>query len=155
MRTRAIDRTGWRTALVLCGVICSLAMLGCNKSKTRPGIESLPVNGKVTQDGKPLSGADVIFKTAEGASFAGRTKEDGSYQLEGLAGRGAACRGKCEVVISRYLKADGSLPGPDEPPAMVQATESLPAKYSLPGHSELSADVPEGGGAFNFDLQNN
>ena len=149
---RVIDRTGGRIAAAICGVICSLAICGCGKSNSRPGIATLPVTGVVTLDGKPLSGADVLFATAEGASFAARTKDDGSYQLQGLAGRGAACKGVCQVTISRYLKPDGSPLGPEEFPAMVEATESLPPKYSFPGETTLSVDVPEQGGKFDFPL---
>ena len=146
------DRISGRMTAAVCGVICMLAIFGCGKSNARPGIETLPVTGLVTLDGKPLAGADVMFATAEGASFAARTKDDGSYQLEGLAGRGAACKGACQVVISRYLKPDGSPLGPEEFPALVQATESLPPKYSFPGETTLSVDVPEQGGKFDFPL---
>lgn len=139
--------TDRRLALVVCLAIC-----GCGRSAGPPQVEILPVTGTVTLDEKPLSGANVMFTTAEGASFGGSTKEDGSYQLLGLAGRKAEFKGKCQVVISRLLKPDGSPVSPDEPPALSQATESLPDKYSLPGLSELSADVPEAGGKFDFPL---
>lgn len=136
-----------RMTLLVCLAIC-----GCNKPGA-PGIAALPVTGKVTLDGKPLAGASVMFTTVETASFAGTTQEDGSYQLLGIAGRNAACKGKCQVIVSRYLKPDGSPVGPDEPPALSFATESLPERYSMPSKSELSVDVPEEGGAFDFDLK--
>lgn len=136
-----------RMTLLVCLAIC-----GCNKPAS-PGIAALPVTGKVTLDGKPLAGASVMYTTVEAASFAGTTQEDGSYQLLGIAGRNAACKGKCQIIISRYLKPDGSPVGPDEPPALSFATESLPERYSMPSKSELSADVPEEGGTFNFDLK--
>lgn len=154
MRTESINVAGRRMALAACFALCCAAVCGCGKSRSGPpGAEMLPVTGKVTMDGEPLSGADVVFTTAEGVSFAGRTKEDGSYQLTGLAGANRSCKGKCKVIINRLLKPDGTLPGPDEPPAMSFAAESLPDKYAMADFSELSADVPEGGGTFDFPLK--
>lgn len=145
--------TGRRLATAFCLAICCSAICGCGKSKSGPpSAAMLPITGKVTLDGQPLSGADVIFTTAEGGSFAGRTKEDGSYQLTGLAGGKRTCKGMCKVVINRLLKPDGTLPGPDEPPALSFAAESLPDKYAMADRSELSANVPEQGGAFDFPL---
>lgn len=139
--------------LVYFPIVCCLAC-GCGKSAGPPKAMAVPVTGTVTLDGKPLAGADVTFIPSQGiGGFQGRTKDDGSYQLEGLAGGKAKCQGKCAVVISRMLKPDGSLPGPDEPPANVGATESLPERYSSPAVTELSADVPEGGRKFDFELK--
>jgi hypothetical protein len=104
-------------------------------------------------DGKPLGGADVVFMAADPpASFAGTTKEDGSYQLQGLGGK-AKCKGFCRVTISRMLKPDGTPPSAGEPPATSGAMESLLPKYSMTNSTELKADVPEAGGTFNFDLK--
>ncbi|HQU41268.1 MAG: hypothetical protein B7Z73_03230 [Planctomycetia bacterium 21-64-5] len=134
---------------VLCCFVC-----GCGKSTGPPKALIIPVTGTVTLDGKPLPGADVTFIPSQGiGAFTGRTNDDGSYQLEGLVGAKAKCQGKCGVRISRMLKPDGSLPSPDEPPANVGATESLPERYSSASTTELSAEVPEGGGKFDFPLK--
>ena len=136
-------------ALLLC-----LALCGCGKRAAGPPtVDALPIKGTVTLDGKPLAGADVVFMPVDPpGAFAGTTKEDGTYQLNGLAGK-ATCKGNCKVIISRMLKPDGSPVPPGEPPAMSFAVESLPQRYSLANSTELSANVPDGGGAFNFDLK--
>lgn len=142
---------GWRTALAVC-----LALCGCNGSPHLPKMQTLPVTGKVTLDGKPLAGATVLFTISDPpATFFATTKEDGTYQLQGIEGREASLKGRCEVTISRMIKPDGSPLDMDagEAPALVQAVEQLPQKYSMPSMSQLMADVSEGGGTFNFDLE--
>ena len=132
---------------VVCLVIC-----GCSKKSGPPTVQALPVTGKVTLDGKPLPGADVVFLIPDPPmAFAGTTKDDGSYQLQGVAGKQPP-KGHCKVMISRMLKPDGTLVPPGTPPAMAFATESLPPKYSMANSTELSADVLEGGGEFNFAM---
>lgn len=138
--------------LRLLALVC-VFIAGCSKSKGPPKIVQLPVTGTVTLDGQPLADADIIFLPPEGmGAFSGRTKADGTYQLEGVAGGKVVCKGKCSVCISRMLKADGTAPGPDEPPANAGAVESLPDKYTSASDTTLSADVPDGGGKFDFPL---
>ncbi|HVA49165.1 MAG TPA: carboxypeptidase-like regulatory domain-containing protein [Pirellulales bacterium] len=135
-------------------MVLGMLVVGCGKrSAGPPVVATLPIQGRVTLDGKPLAGADVVFMPVDAPLvFAGTTKEDGSYQLAGLAGK-ATCKGNCRVTISRMLKPDGSPPPPGEPPAISFAVESLPPRYSMANSTELSANVPEGGGTFNFPLK--
>lgn len=150
MRLTLMSLMDLRFALVVCAALC-----GCNRTPTVAKVLTLPVTGKVTLDGQPLAGATVLFTTSNPpATFFATTKEDGTYQLQGIEGRQASLKGRCEVTISRMVKPDGSPLDMDagEAPALVQAVEQLPEKYSMPGMSQLTADVPEGGGEFNFDL---
>jgi hypothetical protein len=87
------------------------------------------------------------------ATFIGRTKEDGTYQLLAPEDRAALLKGPCKVTISRMVKPDGSPLAEGEAPAMALAIEQLPQRYSMPATSELTADVPEGGGNFDFPLE--
>ena len=136
------------------GSMLLLAICGCGKSGPSPTMTTLPVAGTVTLDGKPLPGADVVFMGSEAASvYVGRTDDKGEYQLRGAGNAQVNCQGKCRVTISRLVKPDGSLPAADEPPANSGATESLPSRYSDAAFTELSADVPDGGGKVNFDLK--
>lgn len=138
-----------QTAAVVCLLTC-----GCSKGGPgAPNIKELPVKGTVTLDGQPLAGAEVVFMTAEPvAAFAAKTKDDGSYQLQTIAGREAACQGTCKVTISRMIKPDGSLLGPDETPANAGAAEQLPAKYSQYSQTTLSATVAAEGATVDFAL---
>lgn len=143
------DLLGW----LLLSAVCLVAS-GCSKSAGPPKVEKLPVKGVVTLDGQPLAGARVTFLPKEaGGAAAGRTNESGAYELEGMAGRSSALQGPCKVTISRMLKPDGSPPAPNEAPMAVGAQESLPKQYSMPGSTTLSADVPAGGGTFDFPLK--
>lgn len=136
------------------GTMLLLTVAGCQKSAGPPTIKTLPVTGTVTLDGKPLSGADVVFMSAEtSGAFAGRTDDKGEYQLQSFGAAKGSCQGMHRVTISRLVKPDGSLPGPDEPPANSGATETLPGKYSDAAFTTLSADVPAEGKNFDFDLQ--
>jgi hypothetical protein len=137
-----------RFALVVCAALC-----GCSRTPTVAKVQTLPVTGKVTLDGKPLDKATVLFMVADPpTTFFAMTKDDGTYQLQGPEGREALLKGKCKVTISRMVKPDGSTLAEGEMPAMVQAVEQLPQRYSMLATSELTADVPEAGGTFNFDL---
>lgn len=137
----------WRVAVVVGLLLC-----GCGKSQVPPQNQALPITGTVTLDGKPLAGADVVFMPADApAAFAATTKDDGTYQLQGLAGK-TDCKGQCKVIISRRLTKDGQPVPPGEAPANVGAVEKLPKRYSHPATTELSADVPAGGGKFDFPL---
>jgi hypothetical protein len=139
--------------ILLAIALAGLFVCGCGKSSGPPKVQTIPVTGTIRLDGKPLGNADIVFVPSEGiGGFSARTKDDGSYQLEGITGGKAVCKGKCSVRVSKMLKADGSAPNPDEPPAIAGATESLPERYSSAGLTELSADVPDGGGKFDFDL---
>ncbi len=139
----------WHAAAILC-----LATCGCGKAgASAPQLQELPVNGTVTLDGKPLAGAEIVFMTGEPpAAFAGKTKDDGAYRLQTVAGREATCQGACKVTISRLVKPDGSPLGPEETPADAGAVEQLPAKYSRFDQTTLSATVAAGGTTVDFAL---
>lgn len=138
-----------RIALVVCAALC-----GCNRTPAVPKVQTLPVTGKVTLDGQPLAGANVVFMTSDPpATFFATTKDDGTYQLQAPEDRAALLKGSCQVTISRMVKPDGSPMGEGEMPAMVGAVEQLPQRYSMLATSQLKADVPEGGGTFDFPLE--
>lgn len=139
--------------LVQIAALICLAVCGCGRSAKSPKVQVLPVKGTVTLDGKPLSGANVVFMTADPpAAFVGMTQEDGTFQLQGAEGRAANCQGPCQVTISRLAKSDGSPLAPGEMPALVGAVEQLPSKYSQFGETTLSANVGAEGGTFDFPL---
>jgi hypothetical protein len=139
----------WHAVTVICMVAC-----GCGKGGAgAPDIRQLPVKGTVTFDGQPLAGADVVFMTGfPPAAFGARTNDDGTYQLQTIAGREAECQGDCKVTISRMIKPDGSPLAPGETPANVGAVEELPAKYSQFERTTLSATVAGGEATIDFAL---
>jgi hypothetical protein len=140
-----------RLALVMLGCV---ATCGCGKASAGPPkLQTIPITGKVTLDGNPLAGADVTFIVgALPETFAGRTKDDGTYELQGLAGREANLNGTCKVTISRLAKRDGSPLAADETPADAGAVEQLLPRYSRYDATTLSATVAPTGGTFDFAL---
>jgi hypothetical protein len=139
---------------VLLSAAACLAICGCSRSSAAPPeVQLLPVKGTVTLDGQALPGADVVFFAGDPPlAFAGRTKDDGSYELQGLAGKEAALQGTCKVTISRMVKPDGSTVGADETPADSGAAERLPAKYSSYAATTLTATVAPSGATCDFAL---
>lgn len=137
--------------------VASLILCGCGGASSRPPqVQTIPIKGIVSFDGRPLAGAAVTFMAGDPPMVcAGRTNDDGSYELLSLAGRDAAMQGACKVTISRLVKADGSLLAAEEAPANTGALEQLPPKYSRAEYTSLSANVPAGGGTFDFALTSN
>jgi hypothetical protein len=138
----------WHIAAIVC-----LAACGCGKAGV-PKIQELPITGKVTLDGMPLSGADVLFLRAADppAVLAAKTKDDGSYQLQTVAGGQSPIQGSCKVTISRLVKPDGSPLAAADVPADAGAVEQLPARYSRFAVSTLSAIVAADGATIDFPL---
>jgi len=136
------------------GAIVCLALCGCGRSATTQKIQTLPVKGAVTLDGKPLAGANVVFMAADPpAAFVGTTKDDGTYELQGAEGRAGNIQGNYKVTISHMVKPDGSELAPGEMPAIVGAVEKLPPKYSRLNSTILTKTVPAEGGTFDFALE--
>jgi hypothetical protein len=131
----------------------ALLLAGCGRSNA-PKLTELPVTGKVSLEGQPVAGATVIFQSdLTLATFAAVTAPDGTYRLQSADQRAGECQGPCHVSISRFLKADGSPLGEGEVPFVVGAVESLPRATSTLETTTLTADIPAGGGNFDFDLK--
>lgn len=94
------------------------------------------VSGKVTLDGKPLSGATVMFVPERGVAAAGTLQPDGTFRLiSGRPGNGAVIGShKVAVMPADPLKAH------------------FPAKYQNAETSGFSVEVKAGKNSFEFDL---
>lgn len=126
---------------------------GCNRAPARSPSKEVPITGRVTLDGNPLAEAEVQFTTANFASFAGATDNDGVFKLWSSVGGEQTCEGPCQVTISKYVLPEGATPEPDVSPMMQGGQQLLPPRYWDPGFTELTADVPKDGGSFDFALQ--
>lgn len=136
---------------------------GCSGDEGNPDVSPtrVSVKGLVRLDGKPLQGAVVVFLPAEdgkGTLTQGETREDGTYELLYMTEPGGTAPGRYKVVVS-YLVAPGGTPqglGPRSsmtpPESFHKAKELLPARYSEPTRTELTAVVPNSGGAIEHDL---
>jgi len=138
-----------------------LGMMGCvfgcfggsGGGKELP--KTVPVGGLVNLEGKPLAGATVTFYPTgqtKGVECVGTTDEAGKYKLKQIHGTDGAPPGEYKVVISLFLKPDGSKLGPNEQPINVGAAESIPQNYSDVDGTTLTATVPATGGDFPFEV---
>ncbi len=135
---------GW-TALLL-----SALVVGCGGP-----FQLAPVSGVVKLDGKPLEGAMVRFQPQRvgddpvlGPASIGVTDSEGQFTLRTNTKESGAVVGPHVVSVSTF---DQRLVDPaNSDQVEVVAKEVVPQKYRSP--SELSFDVPRGGGEANFDL---
>lgn len=109
-------------------LLLALVIAGCGNSD-RPAL--VPVTGTVTQGGKPLAQADVMFFPERGAPSSGKTDASGQFTLMFNDGRPGAVVGKHKVVIS--------VPGTTPPPPTGE--ESEPAKATPPVEFRQQAEV--------------
>jgi len=138
--------------------LISALTLGCQSGEPPPP-RLVPVEGKVTLDGKPLEGASIGFLPPTGSAGGSDVGPDGSYKITTMGFEGLPA-GEYTVQISYKMGTDGkpqslgqqfSLVQPD---SMIGAKELLPKKYSDFGASELRATIPpEGATNLNFDIK--
>ncbi len=130
--------------------------IGCAQSETEPAYfaDLVIVNGKVTMDGTPLSGANVTFIPADlsqsGGTGTGITSASGDYDLitphpgSLEAQPKGIVPGTYKVTITNLQMPDGSpVPqGTDDAMAMaMDAKEAIPEKYSDSEKTELIVKV--------------
>jgi hypothetical protein len=108
----------------------------------------VPVEGKVTLNGKPLAGATVVFIPEGGGAEAGAmTEEDGSFRLVTTKTEGTS-PGQYRVTVSKKEWPPGMTP-PD--PAKMQFAdvkkkrETVPLDYTVQDKTSLHVTVPKGG----------
>lgn len=105
------------------------SLLGC--SDGRP--TRVPVTGKVTIDGAPLTYGQILFHAADHRPATGKIQQDGTFELATYE-RGDGC-----VVGNHVVTVHGG--------EAINATTMLwhsPPKYSDASQSGLSAEVAEG-----------
>jgi hypothetical protein len=132
--------------LILCGAILAA---GCNR---RPVGQAV---GRVTLDGAPLSGASVVFESAQ-TPFAVTCNlaEDGSFEMRS-AQLGGLPPGNYRVAIRPGIVGNGDamLVG-SQAARSYQPGAAIPEKYQLGETSGLTAQVTEGSNpAFEFQLR--
>src|SRR5581483_5628670 len=125
--------------------------VGCQPAAKGPPL--VPAEGIVTLDGKPLAGANIMLvprgETRGDKAFYAKTDAAGKFVAASADGKQkGAATGNYQVVINKLIKPDGSdfVPDPNAGPEDTGGfREMLPAAYSDPAKSILTADVPDGG----------
>lgn len=93
------------------------------------------VSGKVTVDGAPVAGINILFTPETGRAAGGVTESDGSYELIYLDGYSGCKIGPAKVTFEWS-------PG-------VEPTVTVPAKYMEEG---FSVEVKAGSNELNFPM---
>ena len=143
------------------GVVVALSILllslpSCGGSGDRPELGQ--VSGKVTLDGKPLTGVAVVFQPDDGRPATGRTDAEGEYELTYIRNTRGTKVGHNRVEIAPSEGGEDEEESDEEDPDSPQAQQpvnsrkpSVPARYNT--QSELERDVKPGKNTFDFELE--
>lgn len=114
----------------------ALLAAGCGTAR----LETAPVAGRVTLDGKPVPAGTVVFLAAVGPSAKGPIQADGTYRLGTYGSADGAVVGSHRViVVADDPVALAAAKGPDD------AVPSLvPLRYTVPESSGLIHEVRPG-----------
>jgi hypothetical protein len=116
----------------------ALGLLGCGGND-----ELASVRGKVTLDGAPLEGAQVVFSpTTAGSTAYGLTDSNGDYEMMFSDDEKGAWLGENVVRITTEDVGTGDSPA---------TKEVVPAVYNI--RSTLKASVEKKANTFDFELK--
>ena len=125
------------SAAAIVAVLGLTIIAGCQK-----GTKLVPVEGKVTLDGKPLADAAVLLSPTRGngpGPFVGTTNGEGRFSLGPVGKERGGAAPETYIVAITTVKADPNSPDGSPPPGQ---KEVVPAKFR--DGSERFV-VPEGG----------
>jgi hypothetical protein len=125
-----------------------LALLGCGGANQ---LETAPVSGRVTLDGKPLERGTVTFLPERGRVATGEIQTDGTFTLGTYSERDGAIVGRhrvAVVVVDQAAAEALAAAAPASDTDIVEADAPLPlatpAHYADPGNSGLTFEVKAG-----------
>ncbi|MFM9964476.1 MAG: hypothetical protein ACKV2Q_25015 [Planctomycetaceae bacterium] len=124
-----------------------LSLTGCGGEPAYVGPKRIPLSGKVTLDGAPLSGGTISFLAIGKGNPAGGQITAGTYSIPEEQGANA---GSHRVEI-RWSKPTGEKVKDADTGGMIDVfKEAVPAKFNE--QSELKAEVSADKKTFDFDL---
>jgi len=137
-----------RRGLVLSATLTVL-IGSCGPGEVHP--PTLPVQGKVTYDGKPVPKGTITFQSDAGHAAVGEIQPDGSYRLGTFAKDDGAVLGHHKVMIVANTGDPTKMPGSS--PGYVAPKDLVPKKYAQLETSGLEADVSKEKTSWDFDLK--
>lgn len=118
------------------GLLLALGLLSCAKAPDHPPV--FPVTGRVLYEGRPATGAVVIFHSTDRPAVAerphGRTNADGEFELTTFQTGDGGPAGAYVVTVEWKR--------PEDHPE--QGADLLPPIYGDPGTSPLRVTVTAG-----------
>jgi hypothetical protein len=141
----------WQSIAVLLALVL---VPGCGGT-VKGAVEKLvPASGTIKLDGKPAAGIRVrLLPIGDTKSVGGAwavTDDSGKFTVMHWTNKVGIGPGAYQITCSRMLKPDGTPLGVNESPAMVNAKETIAAKWSTPDVDRMAEmmrriDIPEGG----------
>jgi hypothetical protein len=125
---------------ILSAAFCCIVCWGCGPAGHGTTPDLIPVKGKVTYKGKPLSPGTIKFiPDGYGREARGAIRTDGSF------------------VLTTHKEGDGVVPG-EHRVSIVSTDKSLARdraleKYGRPNTSKITAEVDKDHTEFTFDLK--
>ena len=137
---------------LLCSLMsCVLGAVGCDTDYgTSELVDTVPVSGVLTYQGKPLEYYQVVLMPVDGTRVAvGVTDAQGKFKLGTNDGGDGAPPGEAKIAVSFVGPPSMTEPGTeqaiDDPSKLPKPKVKIPAKYADPATSGLTQNVPPGG----------
>jgi hypothetical protein len=129
-----------------CLVACTLLAIvpACGKG----GLDTVPVSGRVTYQGKPLASGTITFSPENkdsGHAAWGDLDPEGRYLLTTIKINDGALPGQYRVAVVSFV--------PGTATAVSRGVRAIPERYSRHADSGLMATVGDAGAALDFDLK--
>jgi hypothetical protein len=122
---------------------------GCGSSgPAQP--ETVPVTGKITFKGKPVTKGQVNFQPADGPPAVGDIQADGTFALSTFTQGDGAVLGRHRVIVNANDGNPALMPGS---PGYKKPKALVPKRYLSARTSGLDADVSKEKREFAFELK--
>jgi hypothetical protein len=132
-----------------------LSLPGCGSGK----YPVVPVQGKLTYQGKPAPFVDVQFHPTDESMKekkilpAGTTRKDGTFTLTTYETDDGAPAGEYKVTLYWATLAPGQILDPSDPESRPEGPDGFQGRFANPETTTLSATVSEGRGNVTVNVQ--
>jgi len=116
---------------------------GCGAKRDSDLPPTIPVNGVVTYQGKPVPDASIMFYPSQGRKPAtGKADASGKFQLSTFGSNDGVIAGEHKVTVNAFEKTSEG----------VSMKSAIPVKYSNPSSTPLTLTVSESDDEIKLDL---
>jgi hypothetical protein len=126
-----------RAEWLVLGALVFTLCCGCGSSDGPYVATTVPVKGKVSYKGKPLTQGEIVFEPkSAGREAHGNIQPDGTFELTSFKSGDGAIAGTHRVAVSGTSKKDG-----------------VPVKYQNTSSSKTEVEVAEGKSDYTVDFK--
>lgn len=132
-----------------CAFLSVVSFTGCDSGPKLP--PTVPAEGIVTLDGKPMSDVTIIFIAEKGTYNATAVSDSsGKFAMKAFEQKSGAVAGSYKVELNKTVVESKGMKGGE---ADVNMTYGLPMKYASFTTSSITITLPESGNKdIKFDL---